>query len=41
MTDHINDIMRIAKPTERPLNVYAFDPGAGRFVGNEMAAGAL
>jgi hypothetical protein len=25
-------------PTERPLNVYAFDPSAGRFVGNYMTA---
>jgi hypothetical protein len=27
----------IPPPTERPLKVYAFDPSAGRFVGNYMA----
>src|SRR5262245_55202466 len=26
----------IPPPTERPLKVYAFDPSAGRFVGNHM-----
>src|SRR6201996_5769276 len=38
MTNGINDVTRIAKPAERPLRVYAFDPGAGRYVGNEMVA---
>jgi hypothetical protein len=33
-----NDTTRIAKPAVRPLRVYAFDPGAGRYVGNEMVA---
>jgi hypothetical protein len=28
----------IPTPSERPLKVYAFDPGAGRFVGNYMTA---
>ena len=28
-------------PTERPLKVYAFDPSAGRFVGNYMTVSAL
>jgi hypothetical protein len=28
----------IPTPTERPLKVYAFDPSAGRFVGNYMTA---
>jgi hypothetical protein len=28
----------IPTPTERPLRVYAFDPSAGRYVGNYMAA---
>jgi hypothetical protein len=36
MVDQINDITRIAKPMVRPLKVYAFDPSAGRFVGNHM-----
>jgi hypothetical protein len=38
VTDTINDVTRIVKPAERPLRVYAFDPGAGRYVGNEMVA---
>ncbi len=38
MTDTINDVTRIVKPAERPLRVYAFDPSAGRYVGNEMVA---
>jgi hypothetical protein len=28
----------IRKPTIRPLNIYAFDPSVGRFVGNSMTA---
>lgn len=36
MADRLNDTTRIAKPTTRPLRVYAFDPSAGRYVGNEM-----
>ncbi len=38
MADTPTDPLRIAKPTERPLRVYAFDPGAGRYVGNQMVA---
>ena len=38
MTDSINDITRIAKPTVRPLKVYAFDPSAGHLVGNHMTS---
>jgi hypothetical protein len=38
VTDRIDDVTRIVKPAERPLRVYAFDPGAGRYVGNEMVA---
>ncbi len=38
MTNQINDVTRIAKPTIRPLQVYAFDPSVGRFVGNHMTA---
>jgi hypothetical protein len=36
MADRLNDTTRIAKPATRPLRVYAFDPSAGRYVGNEM-----
>jgi hypothetical protein len=36
MADRLNDTTRIAKPAFRPLRVYAFDPSAGRYVGNEM-----
>ncbi len=38
MAKDIYDRTRIVKPSTRPLRVYAFDPGAGRFVGNEMVA---
>ena len=38
MTDSINDITQIAKPTVRPLKVYAFDPSAGHLVGNHMTS---
>ena len=38
MTNGINDVTRIANPSERPLRIYAYDPGAGRYVGNEMVA---
>jgi hypothetical protein len=36
MANGINDVTRIAKPSARPLRVYAFDPSAGRYIGNEM-----
>jgi hypothetical protein len=26
----------LGRPTVRPLKVYAFDPSAGRFLGNDM-----
>jgi len=38
MANSVNDTTRIAKPAARPLRVYAFDPSAGRYVGNEMVA---
>jgi hypothetical protein len=38
MVELVNDSLRIAKPASRPLRVYAFDPSAGRYVGNEMVA---
>ncbi len=38
MAKVVNDTTRIAKPAARPLRVYAFDPSAGRYVGNEMVA---
>jgi len=33
-----DDTLRIPSPLARPLRVYAFDPGAGRYIGNEMVA---
>ena len=36
MVGDIYNIKRIARPTIRPLKVYAYDPSAGRFVGNHM-----
>jgi hypothetical protein len=38
MADDIYDFTRITKPAVRPLKVYAFDPSAGRFVGNHMTS---
>jgi hypothetical protein len=38
MRGEVNNSIRIKKPTARPLRVYAFDPGAGHYVGNEMVA---
>ena len=38
MADGVNDTLRIPSPLFRPLRVYAFDPGAGRYIGNEMVA---
>lgn len=34
----VNDTTRIPPPPARPLRVFALDPGAGRYVGNEMVA---
>ena len=36
MPDDIFSTAEIPFPSERPLNVYAFDPSLGKFVGNQM-----
>src|ERR1700712_4868254 len=38
MASNVNDTKRIAKPTARPLRIYAFDPTGGRYVDNVMVA---
>jgi hypothetical protein len=40
MAVRLDDTTRIAKPAARPLQVYAFDPSAGRYVGNNMVVHA-
>jgi hypothetical protein len=38
MPGHVNDTTRIAKPSARPLRIYAFDPTGGRYVDNIMVS---